>query len=521
MEDNPVVCRIWKEWLEKDKDLCNLTKEERLDYCRKNQWIFPKRDNLVNLECLYNSVHIKTNREKFKRWFYVVCPYIVSRVHLGENSYYNYQEIYKKLFGKDGCCSEYFPQMVLLVLVMLGYITGLNGGYCFFPKGEKNHGYPFKIDKEKLLHWDCTAVDDNGYFITISNTAVPEWVMTSTTSVSFQRKGDDPDRLSWTLHPDWLGERQYHSIASVQVIKEGIWETSTWLFNFNDYKFFYHLSETEQNNINKDWYSYQKLRDLSLGIIGGCVDDSDKPDGNGYAGRFYSCMVNMRSDHRHKYLRLDGELVTEVDISSAQPTFLGLLIYKETGIMTEWLRQCLNGTFYEWIKEKTNSTEDRNTIKKGVMEYLYSCYKPGKQPKKSKKTSSTPKSFQKRLKLFLEENEPDIFNRVEEYKKNPIFREDKPIYKEYVDGAGKKHKKTSGHGKWVSQLSYRLVQIEVQYIKKSIHSLPEEMKFWTIHDCICVKESDSLRVKEIMEKVSREMFGENITLKLKRENISE
>ena len=109
MEDNPVVCRIWKEWLEKDKDLCNLTKEERLDYCRKNQWIFPKRDNLVNLECLYNSVHIKTNREKFKRWFYVVCPYIVSRVHLGENSYYNYQEIYKKLFGKDGCCSEYFP----------------------------------------------------------------------------------------------------------------------------------------------------------------------------------------------------------------------------------------------------------------------------------------------------------------------------------------------------------------------------------------------------------------------------
>ena len=128
---------------------------------------------------------------------------------------------------------------------------------------------------------------------------------------------------------------------------------------------------------------------------------------------------------------------------------------------------------------------------------------------------------QKRLKLFLEENEPDIFNRVEEYKKNPIFREDKPIYKEYVDGAGKKHKKTSGHGKWVSQLSYRLVQIEVEYIKNCIHSLPKDMKFWTIHDCICVKESDSMVVKSIMEKVSRDMFGEHITLKLKRENISE
>ena len=63
--------------------------------------------------------------------------------------------------------------------------------------------------------------------------------------------------------------------------------------------------------------------------------------------------------------------------------------------------------------------------------------------------------------------------------------------------------------------------MEVEDVTRSIHSLPEDMKFWTIHDCICVKESDSLRVKEIMEQVSREMYGEDITIRLKRENTSE
>ena len=70
-------------------------------------------------------------------------------------------------------------------------------------------------------------------------------------------------------------------------------------------------------------------------------------------------------------------------------------------------------------------------------------------------------------------------------------------------------------------LSYDLVKMEVEYIQRCIHTLPEYMKFFTIHDCICVKESDSLRVKEIMEQVSREMYGEDITIRLKRENTSE
>ena len=40
------------------------------------------------------------------------------------------------------------------------------------------------------------------------------------------------------------------------------------------------------------------------------------------------------------------------------------------------------------------------------------------------------------------------------------------------------------------------------------------MKFFTIHDAICVKESDGLVVKTVMEQVSMEMYGEKISVKI-------
>ena len=272
--------------------------------------------------------------------------------------------------------------------------------------------------------------------------------------------------------------------------------------------------------------SYQKIRDLDCGIIGGCLDDSYKPDGKGYAGRFYTCMTNMKSEDRHQFLRLDGELVTEVDVSSAQPTFFGIMMYRETGVMSEWLRQCLNETcdFYEWIKKKTNTQEDRKTIKKWMMQYLYSCYQPnvkkdyGKPHKPTyefRKTEDPFLCFQQRLNEFLKKEEPAIYNKIDWYKRNPVYREDKELYQHYVDDRGNKKQKKVGQGKWCSMLSYDLVKMEVEYIKRCI------MKFWTIHDCICVKEGDSKRVQAIMEQVSREMYGKEVTLGLKRENTSE
>lgn len=529
IEDNPIISRIWDEWMTEEKNVWSASnKDERLEICKNYQWICPKRSKMIDLECLFDSVHLKSNREKFKKWFYVVSGRLLSRPHLGENSYYHYQKIYEKLFGKEGSNSEEFPQMVLLVLAMLGYIIGLDEGYCFFLNGDNNHGYPFIIDKDKLLHWNCSGVDDEGYFITISNTAIPKWVMSNTAAISFNRKDDDPDRLSWTLHPDWLAERQYQSISSASVLEEGIVETSKWQFNYENKD--YSLQSVKNDDLMKECTSYQKLRDLSCGVIGGCLVDNDKPDEKGCAGRFYSIMTNMKSEHRHKYVRLDGELVTEVDVSSAQPTFLGLMIYQEIGVMSEWLRQALNGTFYEWIKEKTCSTEDRKTIKKWMMQFMYSCYQPNKgkdynKPHRPtfefKKTEDSFLCFQQRLCKFLKKNEPAIYNKIDWYKRHPEYREDKPLYKFYEDEPGQRKKKKVGQGKWCSCLSYELVKMEVEYIRRCIRSLPEDMKFWTIHDCVCVKESDSLTAKAIMEQVSRQMYGEEVTMNLKRENTSE
>ena len=520
IENNPVIRKVWNDWMKKDRELSVMTKEERLDYCKDYQWVYPKETKrFVDLEAIYSSVHHKSNREEFKRWFYVVCGYMLSRVHLGDNSYYHYRKIFKKLFRRDRCTSVDFPKQVILVLAMMGYITELGSWYVFNQGCNYNRGYHFIIDREKLVYWD--SLDDK------------EWKMTHTEGITFKEDGYDPERTSWTLHPDWLSERQYQSICSVTVEKEGIRESSDWMFNWDDFIDYYNLGDQEKEETDSQWISYQRLRDLSLHKVGGCLDDSMRDDGRQpYAGRFYTCMTNMKSEDRHKYLRLDGELITEVDVSSAQPTFLGIMMYKETGVMSEWLRQCLSKTtdFYEWIKDKTNTQEDRKTIKKWMMQFMYACYQPnakrdyGKPHKPTfefKKTDDPFLCFQQRLCEFLKKSEPAIYNKIDWYKRNPVFREDKALYKNYEDAGGEKIKKKVGQGKWCSMLSYDLVKMEVEYIQRCIHSLPEDMKFWTIHDCICVKESDSLEVQAIMERVSREMYGEDITIRLKRENTSE
>ena len=151
-------------------------------------------------------------------WFYVVCGYMLSRVHLGDNSYYHYRKIFKKLFRRDRCTSVDFPKQVILVLAMMGYITELGSWYVFNQGCNYNRGYHFIIDREKLVYWD--SLDDK------------EWKMTHTEGITFKEDGYDPERTSWTLHPDWLSERQYQSICSVTVEKEGIRESSDWMFNW-------------------------------------------------------------------------------------------------------------------------------------------------------------------------------------------------------------------------------------------------------------------------------------------------
>lgn len=535
LDNNPVIRKLWNEWCEKDKELSLLTEEERMNLVSQYQWIFPKEESdFVDLESLYTRKHIRSNREKFHRFFYVVCNRMFSRVFFGYGGYYQFMNSYQKVF-KEKCTSELFSKRVLLALGIMGYITKLDCWYSYNLGDDRNRPNHYLIDRDKLMTWEVPGLDEEGNTVTRTVSSIPEWEMTHTEAVTFQTKGDDPDRTSWTMHPDWFSERQYESICSVTVEKDGIRDSSDWMFNWDDFIDYYNLGDQEKEDTDSQWISYQRIRDLSLHKVGGCLDDSMRDDGRQpYAGRFYSTMTTIKKEDRHHYLRLDGELVTEVDVSSAQPTFLGILMYRKTGVKTTWLKKCLEGQFYEWIAEKTNSyntpltEEERNTIKKWMMQFMYSCYQPNKgkdydKPHKPtyefRKTDDPFLCFQQRLNRFLKKEEPDIYKMIDWFKRNPEYRKDKPLYQSYQDDQGKDRKKKTGSGKWCSELSKYLVKMEVEYIKNCLSRLPQDMKFWTIHDCICVKESDSLKVKEIMEQVSREMYG--VTIRLKRENTSE
>ena len=535
LDNNPVIRKLWNEWCEKDKELSLLTEEERMNLVSQYQWIFPKEESdFIDLESLYTRKHIRSNREKFHRFFYVVCNRMFSRVFFGYGGYYQFMKSYQKVF-KEKCTSELFSKRVLLALGIMGYITKLDCWYSYNLGDDRNRPNHYLIDRDKLMTWEVPGLDEEGNTVTRTVSSIPEWEMTHTEAVTFQTKGDDPDRTSWTMHPDWFSERQYESICSVTVEKDGIRDSSDWMFNWDDFIDYYNLGDQEKEETDSQWISYQRIRDLSLHKVGGCLDDSMRDDGRQpYAGRFYSTMTTIKKEDRHHYLRLDGELVTEVDVSSAQPTFLGILMYRKTGVKTTWLKKCLEGQFYEWIAEKTNSyntpltEEERNTIKKWMMQFMYSCYQPNKgkdydKPHKPtyefRKTDDPFLCFQQRLNRFLKKEEPDIYKMIDWFKRNPEYRKDKPLYQSYQDDQGKDRKKKTGSGKWCSELSKYLVKMEVEYIKNCLSRLPQDMKFWTIHDCICVKESDSLKVKEIMEQVSREMYG--VTIRLKRENTSE
>ena len=60
-----------------------------------------------------------------------------------------------------------------------------------------------------------------------------------------------------------------------------------------------------------------------------------------------------------------------------------------------------------------------------------------------------------------------------------------------------------------------MTEMEVKYIKACLKAIAPDVKyFYTIHDCIGCKASDSAKVKEVMVAVGKEMFDANLNIKL-------
>lgn len=495
-----------------DKVLSLMSKDERMCLYEKYQWMFSSGCETPTLEPLIvgNDPRVNTFREKFREWFIVVCNYSFSPYHFGQTSYSHFMNA-TYWQGTKVKGNKVYPQRVILLLGMTGIFTGLKINYLHLNDKTKDHGREYNVDIDRLKEWTSSSIVQARDFSETSSSMDDDvWVQSSSADsddfdYSFVDKNDDASRQSWSLYDDWFSYRQYVAISSISVLPE-CYERAQQFIASCTYQMLDALTDKDKKKDLRGRYrNSQWLLNLHNGDVGCCkVDDK--------GGRFYSMMVCMGKDYRRACLQLEGERIVEVDVSSSQPTLIGLKIKKDTGITTEWLKHCLDGNFYEWAKEITGVKVKRGQVKKYVMRYLFSCYgaslpknfKGEHLPPDSKDYKKGYKKFEQKLTGYLKNNEPEIYDLIEHHKRNPVWTD-----KTWTDNRKKKRK-----GKWCSTLPVEMQKTEVEYIKTCLARLPTDMRFYTIHDAICVRESDGLVVKTVMEQVSMEMYGEKISVKI-------
>lgn len=490
-----------------------MSEKERKKLYDGYKWMFSSGCETPTLEPLIkgNDPRVNTFRDKFREWFIVVCAYSLSPFTLGQTSYYHYLNN-PRWQGLKGKGNKIYPQRVILALGMMGIFSGLKTGYLHLGDKTRDHGREYYVNIDKLAEWTMTSTEPARNFSEPITSSLAENVWTMTLSAdsddfdySFVEKNDEASRQSWSLYDDWFSSRQYETISSLTVIPE-CYVRACQFISTCTYKMFDVLTDKDKKKDLRGRYrNCQWIVNIHNGNVGCC-----KVDGKG--GRYYTMMVCMGKDYRRACLQLDGERIVEVDVSSSQPTLIGLKIKKDTGKTTEWLKHCLSGDFYEWVKDLTGVKVERAKVKTYIMRYLFSCYGSGLPkdiqrehlPPDSKDYKRGYKKFEQNLTGYLKDNEPEIYDLIERNKRNPVWTD-----KTWTDNWKKKRK-----GKWCSTLPVLMQKTEVEFIKTCLARLPKDMKFFTIHDAICVKESDGEIVKAVMEKVSQDLYGEVISVKI-------
>ena len=501
-----------------DNDLSSMSKNERMILYEKYQWMFSAGCKLPDLEPLVkgNDPRVNTFRKKFKEWFMVVCAYSLNPYTLGQTSYSHYLNN-PHWQGTKVKGNKVYPQRVILAMGMMGIFTGVKTNYLHLGDKAQDHGREYYVNVDKLAEWTMTSTEPASDFSMPITSSMAEnvWTMTSSAEsddfdYSFVEKNDEASRQSWSLYDDWFSYRQYETISSISVLPE-CYERAQQFIASCTYQMFDALADKDKKKDLRGRYrNCQWIVNIHNGNVGCCkVDDK--------GGRYYTMMVCMGKDYRRACLQMDGERIVEVDVSSSQPTLIGLKVKKVTGKTTEWLQHCLDGNFYDWAKEITGIKVKRGQVKKYVMRYLFSCYGSGLSkdfqgehlPPDVKEYNRGYKKFEQKLTGYLKDNEPEVYNLIELHKRNPVWTE-----KVWTDNWKKKRK-----GKWCSTLPVLMQKTEVEFIKTCLARLPKDMKFYTIHDAICVMESNGGAVKAVMEQVSMKMYGEKISIKIENSSI--
>ena len=503
---NRRIERLYEEYMTLIDGLKAMTREERFEmYESMTKTLLPHAKKVVDLEDQLNEER-KDYQRKFKEWFFVICNWTFSGAHFGETCFELYKKEVIKKSKKDKQSSKIYAHKVILALGLMGYFESVKENYSHSTKG--SHGYNYRVD---MFKWVELAM------------SVPR----GNVSVSLDIEVD------WSGYEDWYGERQYETF-SLMTVKPNIYEQAkNYLDEFDEYFYTTTLKEDEKKHFTDKWFAARAVCAIAEHDTYHMLRHSDDSEENDEekliynAGRYYTCLTNMHNEIR-KELRIDGEQVVEVDISSAQPAMLGLLLRERyPNVKSSWLEHCEKGDFYEWIGSiilgRGITKEERKVIKVLIMRMLYIAQRPTEQQ------DETP--FWWYLNTYIQEKNP---SKKENLGKGKLFKsfdfivmsylkaEEPELYKMVYDARTNlkevKRRKPTAKGKTTKKrnnLSINMTEMEVKYIKACLKAIAPDVKyFYTIHDCIGCKASDAAKVKQAMLAVAKDMFGANLNIKL-------
>ena len=503
---NRRIERLYEEYMTLIDSLKGKTKDERFElYESMTKRLFPLAEKDVDLEDQLNK-NRKDYQRKFKEWFFVICKSSFSNGRFGETCFELYKKEIVKKSKTDKCSSKIYAHKVILALGLIGLLEGVKENYSNSKKSA--HGYTYKVDMFKWVE-------------------LMKGVSRGNVSVSL-----DID-IDWSGYEDWYGERQFETIKSMTVETKLYEQAKSYLDEFDDYFFTTTLKDNEKKHFTDKWFAARAVCAIAEHDTYHMLRHSDDSEENDEekliynAGRYYTCLTNMHREIRRE-LRIDGEQVVEVDISSAQPAMLGLLLRERyPNVKSSWLEHCEKGDFYEWIGSiilgRGITKEERKVIKVLIMRMLYIAQRPTEQQ------DETP--FWWYLKTYLQEKNP---SKKENLGKGKLFKsfdfivmsylkaEEPELYKMVYDARTNlkevKRRKPTAKGKTTKKrnnLSINMTEMEVQYIKACLKAIAPDVKyFYTIHDCIGCKASDAERVKQTMVAIGKEMFDATLNIKL-------
>lgn len=253
-------------------------------------------------------------------------------------------------------------------------------------------------------------------------------------------------------------------------------------------------------------------------------------------GRFHSNITGFSKEFR-PFLRYDGEIISEIDISASVPTFLFYLIsnYKNSNSHLDKVINNTKSFYYHYMFLKEAVTIDNKEIQDFGNKILSGKFYASFMPKLEEfyKADDTYCQWQFNEYLFPNESCTNHYKKpypatvTKEYAKEKIlsmlnaknktflyeemaFKSLYPTIFEFVSKIKEKHHEHFSHLMLQTE-SYFMLKIVARRLKNKFKKIP----FFTLHDCICTTKSNLNFVNEFMKTTLTTELGFSPIIKTK------